>query len=45
MIDTFAEIRDLNKSIDDDLENKCLICSLERSLLEKYSFGFKNHTE
>lgn len=44
-IDTFAELRDLNKAIDDDLQNKCIICSLERSLLEKYSEGFKYHTK
>lgn len=27
-IDTFAEIRDTNKAIDDDIMNKCAICSL-----------------
>ena len=45
IIDTFAALRDLNKKINDDLNNKCIICSLDRSTLEKYTQGFSHHVK
>lgn len=30
IIDTFAELRDAKKKIDEDINNKCFICSLDR---------------
>ena len=30
IIDTFAELRDQKRSIDDDMKNRCFICNIDR---------------
>lgn len=43
IIDTFAELRDKRKSIEDDMRNKCFICNIERHIFDKRSYGFNKH--
>ena len=30
IIDTFAELRDQKRTIDDDMKNRCFICNIDR---------------
>lgn len=43
IISTFAELRDMQSEIDEDIENVCTICSLDRNTFEKNSKGFEYH--
>jgi inositol 1,4,5-triphosphate receptor type 3 len=43
IIDKFAALRDQKKAIDDDIQNVCQICSLNREVFEKYTKGFVHH--
>jgi hypothetical protein len=39
IIDTFASLRDDKAAIDDDIKNKCFICSITKMQFEKHSDG------
>jgi inositol 1,4,5-triphosphate receptor type 3 len=43
IIDTFAELRDKKKYIDNDIKNICSVCSLNRQLFDKFAQGFEHH--
>lgn len=43
IISTFAELRDQKAFIDNEVQNICSICSLDRNLFEKNSKAFENH--
>jgi len=43
IIDTFAELRDEKKGIDDDMQNKCYICNIDRYTFDKSGAGFEEH--
>lgn len=43
LIDTFAELRDKRKDIEDDKKGKCFICGVERETLEKRNEDLKTH--
>ena len=44
IIDAFAQMREKNKFRDADKRNKCLICSIERQVLDRAN-GFERHLE
>ena len=39
IIDTFASLRDDKAAIDDDIKNKCFICSITKMQFDKHSDG------
>ena len=39
----YKELRDKKSDIDEDIENVCTICSLDRNTFEKNSKGFEYH--
>jgi hypothetical protein len=43
IIDTFAELRGKRKALEDDMNTKCFICSIERYVFDKNSYGYKAH--
>ena len=43
IIDSFAELRDHQNAMNEDMRNKCFICSLERQTFDRYSDGFEPH--
>ncbi len=43
IIDTFADLRGLNKDKLDDMNNKCFICNIERSDFDRSGGGFNKH--
>lgn len=43
IIDTFAELRDAKNKIDEDIRNKCFICSLDRYTFDRNANGFDEH--
>jgi hypothetical protein len=43
IIDTFAQLRDMKSFIEEDMKTKCFICNQERSLFDRYSYGFEKH--
>merc|ERR1712232_1036990 len=43
IIDSFSEKKEEQKSLQDDLDSKCFICSLSKSQLERESVNFQNH--
>ncbi|KAL4465345.1 hypothetical protein ABPG72_016746, partial [Tetrahymena utriculariae] len=43
MTDTFAEMRDKRNFIESDKKNRCYICGIERSTLEKKDLIFEEH--
>jgi len=43
IIDTFASLRNKKKDMDDDMNNKCFICHLDRYEFDKNGTGFENH--
>ena len=46
VIDTFAQQRDLQNQIKDNMENVCFICSIDRNTFDRrHPFGFDFHTE
>lgn len=40
IIDTYAEIREEAKTIEEEMWNFCPICSIEFTMFEKYAKGF-----
>lgn len=46
IIDTFAQQRDLQNQIQDNMENVCFICGIDRNSFDrKHRFGFEYHRE
>lgn len=45
IIDTFADLRQERNAIDDDVKNKCFICSLKREVFERNRLKFRDHIE
>ena len=46
MIDTFAQQRDLQKQIKDDIDNVCFVCGIDRNTFDrKHPIGFEYHIE
>ena len=46
MIDTFAQQRDLQKQIKDDIDNVCFVCGIDRNTFDrKHKHGFEYHIE
>jgi hypothetical protein len=48
IVDTFAELRDAKTAMEEDMNNKCFICAIDRSVFEKNSEvggGFESHIE
>jgi hypothetical protein len=43
IIDTFAQLREKKKTIDDDMKNKCFICNFDRFTFDKEANGFEDH--
>eukprot|EP00026_Physarum_polycephalum_P000121 Phypoly_transcript_00121.p1 GENE.Phypoly_transcript_00121~~Phypoly_transcript_00121.p1 ORF type:complete len:2101 (+),score=228.03 Phypoly_transcript_00121:347-6649(+) len=43
IIDTFGELRAQNKAIENDMENRCFICGIERYTFDRQAEGFENH--
>jgi len=44
IIDTFGELRSKANSIQEDIENKCFICGINRREFDRHSqFGFEHH--
>jgi len=43
IVDTFAEMRDQKKAMDEDVQNKCYICNLDRNIFDKSGPGFEKH--
>ena len=43
IIDTFAELREKRKALEDDMNTKCFICSIEMYVFDKNSYGYKAH--
>lgn len=45
IIDTFGERREKKEKIDEDNNNRCFICNIDREEFERASQDFKYHTE
>jgi inositol 1,4,5-triphosphate receptor type 1/inositol 1,4,5-triphosphate receptor type 3 len=48
IVDTFSSLRKEQEEFDQDLENVCFICGLERDIIERYYIGkdgFNKHLE
>lgn len=45
IIDTFGELRDKRKKIEEDIENICIICSREKYEFELRGSGWNEHTQ
>lgn len=45
IIDTFGELRALNKAIEFDIKNKCFICGMDRYTFDRHAEGFEQHIE
>lgn len=43
MIDKFAELRDQKQNIENDKNNFCFICGIDKSTLEKNDEQFEDH--
>jgi len=44
VIDTFAQQRDLQKQIKDDIDNVCFVCGIDRNTFDrKHPLGFEHH--
>ena len=44
IIDTFAELRDKKAEMEEDMQNVCFICNLERSIFDRDTQeGFEYH--
>lgn len=43
IISTFSSIREDNENKSEDIENKCFICSIDRSEFEKRKLSFESH--
>jgi len=45
IIDTFADLRSERNAIEDDISNRCFICSQGREIFERNRVKFRDHTE
>lgn len=45
IIDTFAQLRDEKRFIENDQNNKCYICNMERYIFDQDGNGFKDHSD
>ncbi len=45
VIDAFNAIRDKHSDIQEDMKNKCFICSLDNSVFDRHAEGFTKHIE
>jgi hypothetical protein len=45
IIDTFADLRSERNFIEDDIANRCFICSLGREIFERNRIKFRDHVE
>jgi len=45
IIDQYGEVRDAKKSVQEDLEAKCFVCSLKRESFDKFSPGYQFHIQ
>jgi len=43
IVDTFQQLRDDKKEIEDDIRTKCFICGQDSHLFDRHGFGFQNH--
>ena len=43
IIDSFGELRDQKREIEEDMENTCFICSIDRHTFERQANGFEHH--
>ena len=43
IIDTFADLRTERNAIEDDIMNKCFVCSLNREVFERARLKFRDH--
>ncbi|KAJ3245409.1 hypothetical protein HDU78_009282 [Chytriomyces hyalinus] len=43
IFDTFGQLREERKDINDDLRNQCYICSINASEFQRHSAGFEHH--
>ncbi len=39
------ELRSQNKSVEEDIHNKCFMCGIERDTFERRANGFENHVK
>lgn len=45
IIDTFGELEEEKKELEEDIKNKCYICNIERHEFDRYGSGFENHIQ
>jgi len=45
ILDTFGELRDKRNSIDEDIRERCFICSLDSDTFQRQSLGFQHHID
>jgi hypothetical protein len=43
IVDTFGELETEKKELEEDIENKCYICNIERHEFDRYGSGFEKH--
>jgi len=43
IIDTFGQMRSENEAIEEDMQEKCFICSIDRDLIESAGISFRDH--
>ena len=43
IVDTFGELEEEKKELEEDIKNKCYICNIERHEFDRYASGFENH--
>ena len=43
IIDTFSQMRSENEAIEEDMQEKCFICSIDRDLIESAGISFHDH--
>lgn len=45
IVSTFSQLREENNKKEDDINNKCFLCSIDRLEFEKRKISFKDHVE
>lgn len=45
IVSTFSQIREENNAKEEDINNKCFICSIDRLEFEKKKISFKDHSK
>ena len=45
IVSTFSQIREMSQQKEDDINNKCFICNIERKIFEKKKKDFLKHQE